>query len=157
MKSSPLLLTLLSVAALALGCKPAAETSTVENHDATSAQFAKVKKETQEAAQYMKDYAYTQKSEFVDKMQSQLADINRDLDELSAKVEKASDGAKAEAKPKVQALREQTARLNKQLDGAKSATESTWNDVKAGFRKGYGELKDSFQQARQWVSDKIAP
>ena len=64
---------------------------------------------------------------------------------------------KAEAKPKLQALREQTAKLNKQLDEAKNATESTWNDVKAGVKKGWGELKDGFQQARQWVSEKIAP
>jgi hypothetical protein len=47
--------------------------------------------------------------------------------------------------------------LNTQLDTAKSATESTWDDVKAGFKKGYSELKDGFNQARQWVSDKIAP
>jgi hypothetical protein len=32
-----------------------------------------------------------------------------------------------------------------------------WRDVKVGFGKGYRELKDGFQQARQWVSDKIAP
>ena len=157
MKSSPLLLTLLSVAALALGCKPAAETSTVENHDATSAQFAKVKKETQEAAQYMKDYAYTQKSEFVDKMQIQLAEINKDLDQISDKVEKSNDADKAQVTPKLHALREQAAKLNKQLDVAKSATESTWGDVKTGFKKGYSELKEGFQQARQWVSEKIAP
>jgi len=54
-------------------------------------------------------------------------------------------------------LREQTAKLTRQLDDAKGATESTWNDVKAGFKKGYGEVKEGFQQARQWVSEKIAP
>ena len=86
-------------------------------------------------------------------MQAQLAEINTDLDQLSAKIEKASDTAKAEAKPKLQALREQTSKLTKQLDTAKDATESTWNDVKAGFKKGWGELKEGFQQARQWVSD----
>jgi len=48
-------------------------------------------------------------------------------------------------------------KLNKKLEEAKSATESTWDDVKAGFKKGYSELKDGFQQARQWASDKIAP
>ena len=74
-----------------------------------------------------------------------------------ARVEKSSDAAKAEAKPKLQALRDQTAKLTKQLDEAKNATESTWDSVKAGFKKGYGELKDGFQAARQWVSDKIAP
>lgn len=158
MKRNQLLVLLLSVASLAIGCKPAAETSTtLENRDETAAQLTKVKTETREAAQDMKDYGYTQKSEFVDKMQTQLAQINRDLDDLSAKVEKGSDASKAEAKPRLQALREQTARLNKQLDGAKTATESTWNDVKAGFKTGYSELKDGFQQARHWVSEKIAP
>lgn len=39
----------------------------------------------------------------------------------------------------------------------KNATESTWGDVKAGFKKGYGELKDGYQAARQRVNDKIAP
>ena len=47
--------------------------------------------------------------------------------------------------------------LKKQLDEAKSATESTWDSVKAASKKGYNELKDGFNQARQWVSDKIAP
>ncbi len=157
MKNTLLPITFLAITAFAVGCKPSAENSADENRKATSEQFDKVKKETKEAAQDMKDYAYAQKAEFVAKMQGQLAEINRDLDQLSAKVEKASDAAKAEAKPKLQALRDQAAKLNTQLDGAKNATESTWGDVKAGFKKGYGELKDGFQAARQWVSDKIAP
>ena len=157
MKSNALLVMLLSGAALAGGCKPTTETSRVENRDATTAQMDKLKKETKEAVQDINDYAYTQKSEFVDKMQSQLAEINRDLDQISAKIEKASDADKARVTPKLQALREQAAKLNKQLDRAKTATESTWSEVKTGFKKGYGELKEGFQQARQWVSEKIAP
>jgi adenine-specific DNA methylase len=143
-----ILITLFSAAAFATGCN---------KDEATSQQLDKVQAKTAEAAQDMKDYSYTQKDEFVAKMQGQLAEINKDLDQLAAKIEKSSDAAKAEAKPKLEALREQATKLNKQLDEAGSATESTWNDVKAGFKKGYGELKDSFQQARQWVSEKIAP
>ena len=79
------------------------------------------------------------------------------MDQLSAKVEKSSDAVKAEAKPKLQALRDQTAQLNKQLDEVKNATESTWDSVKGGFKKVYESSKEGFQQARQWVSDKIAP
>jgi gas vesicle protein len=157
MKPTKLLITFFAVAAFAVGCKPAAEQSATEDRNATAQQFDKVKKETKEAAQDMKDYAYAQKAEFVANMQGQLDTIKRDLDQLSAKVEKSNDAAKAEAKPKLEALREQAAKLNKQLDEAKSATESTWDDVKGGFKKGYSELKDAFQQARQWVSDKIAP
>ena len=157
MKYNKLAIASFVVAAFAVGCKPSEEKVAADSREATAKQIDKVKKETKEAAQEMKDYAYAQKAEFVAKMQTQLADLHKELDQLAAKIEKSSDAAKAEAKPKIEALREQAARLTKQLDVAKDATESTWNDVKAGFKKGYGELKDGFQQARQWVSDKIAP
>jgi len=90
-------------------------------------------------------------------MQGQLDALNKDLDQLSAKIDSSSDAVKAEAKPKLQALRDQTAQLNKQLDEARNATESTWDSVKNGFNKAYEATKDGFNQARQWVSDKIAP
>ena len=147
-KHKTLLLTFLSIAAFTMGCDKA---------ETTSQKLDKVQAKTKEAAQDMKDYTYAQKAEFTEKMQGQLAEINKDMDQLSAKIEKSSDAVKAEAKPKLQALRDQAAKLNQQLDVARNATESTWNDVKASFKKGYGELKDGFQQARQWVSDKIAP
>jgi ElaB/YqjD/DUF883 family membrane-anchored ribosome-binding protein len=105
----------------------------------------------------MKDYTYAQKAEFTQKMQGQLAKINKDLEQLAASIEKSSDTAKAEAKPKLQALREKADLLGKQLDGAKNATESTWDSVKEGSKKAFDELRDGFNQARQWVSDKIAP
>jgi cytochrome c556 len=157
MKHKQLLMTLLSVAVVAVGCKPSAEKSAAENRDATAQQFDKLKTETKEAAQAIKDYAYAQKTEFVATMEKQLAELNRDLDQLATKIEKSSEAAKADAKPKLQALREQAAKLNKKLDEVRNATESTWDDIKASFKKGYGELKDGFNQARQWVSDKIAP
>ncbi len=156
MKYKYLLITLLGAAALTVGCDRS-EKSATESRETTAKQFDKVKTDTKEAAQDMKDYAYAQKSEFVTKMQGQLDEINRELDQLAARIEKSSDEAKAEAKPKLQALRDQTARMNKQLDEARNATESTWGDVKAGVKQGYEELKDGFSQARQWVSDKIAP
>jgi hypothetical protein len=134
---------------------PAARKSKKE--ETTSQQLDKIQAETKEAAQDLKDYSYAQKNEFVTKMQSQLAEINRDLAQLSIKIEKSSDAARAEAKPKFQALRDQADQLGKQLDDVKNATESTWDSVKAGSRKGYNELKDGFQEARQWVSEKIAP
>jgi hypothetical protein len=44
-----------------------------------------------------------------------------------------------------------------QRDGVKSANESTWDSGKANSEKAYAGLKNDFQQARQWASDKIAP
>jgi len=138
---------LLSVA-LAAGC----------NKDQTaSQQLDKVKTETATAAQEMKDYTFAQKTEFVAKMQGQLDTLNQDLDQLSAKIESSSDAVKAEAKPKLQALRDQAEQLTKQLDNVRNATESTWDSVKATSQKAFDSLKDGFQQSRQWLSDKIAP
>jgi capsule polysaccharide export protein KpsE/RkpR len=148
MKQNKLMITLLSAAALTVGCN---------KEGTTSQQIDKAQAKTAEAAQDLKDYSYAQKAEFVEKMQGQLAAINNDLDQIAAKIEKSSDTVKAEAKPKLQALREQAATLNKKLEESKSATEAAWEDIKAGFKKGYSELKEGFQQARQWVSDKIAP
>ena len=150
MKHKKLVISLLTVAAFAVACKPSEEKSTQQQLD-------KVKTETKEAAQDMKDYTFAQKAQFVEKMQGQLTGLNRDLDQLAARIEKSSDAVKAEAKPKLQALRDQTAQLNKQLDEVKNATESTWDSVKNGFKKAYDALKEGFQQSRQWVSDKIAP
>jgi methyl-accepting chemotaxis protein len=148
MKNKTLLLTLLSAAAFAVGCNKA---------ETTSQQLDKVQAETKQAVQDMKDYTFKQKTEFVEKMQGQLAELNRDLDQLAAKIEKSSDAVKAEAQPKLQALRDQAAQLNTQLDEARNATEFTWDSVKSGFSKAYEATKDGFNQARQWVSDKIAP
>ena len=143
-----LLLTVISIAAFATGC---------DKGQTTSQQIDKVKVEAKEATQDMKDYAFSQKAEFTEMMQIQLAKINKDLDQLAAKIETCNDAAKAEAKPKLQALRNQVAQLNKQLDAIKNATDVAWDNVKADFKKGCSDLKEGFQNARQWVSSKIAP
>jgi chromosome segregation ATPase len=148
MKNKTLAITFLSIAAFAVGC---------EKQQTTSQQIEQVKTETKQATQDMKDYTFAQKAEFVKTMQGQLDALNKDLDQLAAKIDSSSDAVKAEAKPKLQALRDQAAQLNKQLDEAKNATESTWDSVKAGCSKAYDATKDGFNQARQWVSDKIAP
>jgi hypothetical protein len=157
-----LILTLISVAAFAVGCKPAAEKSPAEMNIQSSADKVETKtKETvrarDELASAKKEYAYAQKGEFVTEMQGQLAAIDRELTVLSNKVEASSEATKADAKPKLEALRDQWGKVNKQLDEAKNATESTWESVKSGSSKAYDELKEGFQHARQWVSDKIAP
>ena len=90
-------------------------------------------------------------------MQAQLDALNQDLDRLGAKIESSSDQIKAEAKPKLQALRDEAKKLNAQLDEARNATESTWDSIKAGFKKAYDATKEGINQARQWMSDKIAP
>jgi hypothetical protein len=151
MKNTSLAITFLTITAFAVGCKPADENSTPQQ------QLDKVKTETKADAQEMKDYAFAQKADFVAKMQGQLDALNGDIDALSVKIQNSSDAVKADAKPKLQALRDHAAQMNKQLDEAKNATESTWDSIKASSANAYDALKGDVQQARQWASDKIAP
>jgi chromosome segregation ATPase len=148
MKNKTLLIAFLSAAVFAAGC---------DKDKSTAQQIDKVQTETTQAAQDMKDYTFAQKDEFIKAMQDEMAALNEDLVKLSAKIDSSSDAIKAEAKPKLQALRDQTAQLNQQLADASNATESTWDSVKASSQKAYDAAEKSFMDARQWVSDKIAP
>ena len=148
MKKTTMLITFLAAASFITGC---------DNDKTTSQQIDKVKAETRQAEKDMKEYTFAQKAEFVKYMQGQLTTLNQDIEKLSAKIEAASDAVKAEAKPKLQVLREQATKLNQQLAEAQNATETTWDSVKAACKNGYEATKDGFNQARQWVSDKIAP
>ena len=148
MKNKTLFITLLSAASFAVGC---------DKDKTTSQQMDAVKTETVQATQDMKDYTFAEKDAFVKAMQARLTTLNQDLDKLSTKIESSSDAVKAEAKPKLQALRDQAATLNQQLADAQNATESTWDSVKAGTKKTYDAMASGVLEARQWVSDKIAP
>ena len=148
MNQNKLIITFLSCAGFVVGCNKQAT---------TSEQFDQAKAKTAEAAQELKEYSYAQKSQFVEKMQWQLAGLDQDLDQLSAKLEKSGDSAKAESKPKLQLLRDDAAKLNKQLEDVKSASESSWDSVKRAFNKAYESSSEGVEHARLWISDKVAP
>ncbi len=52
---------------------------------------------------------------------------------------------------------EQAKQLGQQLDNIKNANQSTWDSVKAGAYRAYESLTNGVLQARQWLSEKIAP
>lgn len=72
----------------------------------------KAKEETREAIDAAKDYAYAQRTEYAEKIRSELADLNKELDKLSVKVESANESVKADANAKVQEIRGKVANLN---------------------------------------------
>jgi hypothetical protein len=157
--------TILGIAALFLaagstaGCKPRDGTSAIapKQGEIAAAQLDKAKLETKGAAQSMRQYAYADKAEFVNKMKMELVDIQGELDRLGAKVDRTSGAAKADAKVKLATVREKWTQTKQQLDRAETATESNWDEMKNGFKQSYGDLKSSFEKTRQWLSDKIAP
>lgn len=148
MKFQPWTSIVVLAASLAGGC---------DKHDTTPREIDKLQAKSEKAVQEIKDYTYAEKPVLVAKLQNEIASLNHDLSDLSAKVEKSSDAAKAEAAPKLQALRAQMGKLNEQLEAAKSASEPAWESVKAGSQKAFEEVKRGLSQARQWVSEKVSP
>ena len=159
MKHMILAITFTLATALAVGSAAADEKSAAgpKPSGTAAAQLDQAKTETKEAAQAVQDYTYKQKSEFVAQMKKDLAGIQEELKKLSARVNKSSGAAKAEAKAKLKALRKNLAQAKKQLNRTGSATESNWDGVKSSIQKSYSELKDSFEKTRQWLSEKIEP
>lgn len=148
--TSFILVTAISTTVLVMGCSQ-------KHKDRTSRQIDQAQEKTAAATQDMKDFAFEQKAEFIKNMNLQLAELNRDLDQLAARIEQSSTAVKAEAQPKLDALRDQADVLKKQLDKAQDATESSWDNVKDDFKDSYKASKAGFQQARQWLGEKIAP
>ncbi|HSH96506.1 MAG TPA: hypothetical protein VK968_20320 [Roseimicrobium sp.] len=150
MKHPIIMITVAATAAMLAGCQEKSE-------PVAPSPAEPVKPSMEEVTKVVTDYSYAQKQQFVEKMKVQLTDLNAELDKLAATIDKAGDAVKAEAQPKLQALREQSALLNKRLDEVTGANESTWDSVKEGFKKAHESSKESFTQFRQWLSDKIAP
>jgi ABC-type transporter Mla subunit MlaD len=146
-------------AALAVGCKATADkpSSGAPQDSASAFQLGKAKAASLEATQAMGDYAYARKAEFVADMNKELGEVQDNLNLLAAKADRASGAAKADAKDQLAAVRAKWTKTKQQLDQAENATESTWNDVKSGFKESYAGLKDSVDTTRQWLSEKIAP
>jgi gamma-glutamyl:cysteine ligase YbdK (ATP-grasp superfamily) len=146
-------------AALAVGCKSSADKPAkgTQQDPQSALQLAKAKAATLEAAQAMDDYAYARKSEFIAKMKSDMVATQEELDRLAAKVASSAGAVKTEAAAKLDAAHKKLAQTKQQLEQAENATESSWNEVKKGFKNSYADLKDSVAATRLWLSEKIAP
>ena len=144
---------------LAAGCevseaKPSAGMQAVASPEQ---KFQKAEKKAAAAVKDTKDFARAVRGQFVTDMQSELVVMNKALQELSAKIERSNNAAKADAKAKLATLREKAAKVNAALEKARNAEEAVWEQVKASVQQSHEDLKQSVTQARTWLSDKIAP
>lgn len=156
---------LVSGSALASGCAAAEGQSTTAPKartpaavaSATGASSTKARTGTPAAAGQPRDPTYAQKQALVGDMGRRLVELQREIDQLSAQVDRSRAAARADAKAKLAIVRQQWTRAKEQLDQAAKATDTTWETVKRGVRKSYAEVQDSFEETRQWLSDKIEP
>lgn len=140
-----------------VSCSRSSDTAETQSASTVDQQIDKAESAASKAIQDLDAYTYARKNEFVADMERQLSDLNSNLEELGANIAKAGPAIRAEAEPKLATLRAKADLLTKQLDNVKDATSSTWDIVKDTSSKAYDELNEDFTQARQWLSEKIAP
>lgn len=158
MRQTNRLITFLLVAGLAIGYPTTdGQAAGPKHRKEAAAQRGKVKSEAMKKGQTEQDLAFAHNAEMADQVKGELYEIQKDLNRLSATVDRSSGAAKTNAKAKPAGVPDKRAQPKPQLDQAESATGSTWEDVKTGFKKSYGELRGSVEKARQWLSDKIEP
>jgi hypothetical protein len=147
MKNTTLVITFLSAVLFATGSTRGQTVSQGPDND---------KSETKTSVQDVKDYTFAEKEKFIREMKRELTGVNRDMDQLEAKIARGGTEARAKAQPELHALHVKADQLGKKIDGAEHATESNWDKVKADSKHAYNELKDGVKRAHRWVSDKIA-
>lgn len=123
----------------------------------TQKQMARTEVALDEATRDWEAYTYAQKAEFIASMEKELASIKGNIDELSSRVENLKGESKDDATDRLKALRIQADLLAANIGELKNATASTWDKVKATTGETYDNLKRNFKDARQWMSEAIAP
>ena len=88
----------------------------------------------------------TKRDEFVAQKKRQLDEWSADMDALDAKVQKVTDGAKEKYRAELVTLRAKRKEGEKTLDAIKSASEDSWEHLKAKAENVLDALKDSVHQ-----------
>lgn len=110
-----------------------------------------------DAAVPIRDYNFGEKNAFVMEMRAQLVELNKGIDDLSVKINKSTEAWQADAKLKLDMLREKVKRLDKQLDDDSKATLPTWEVMKTETEANFAELKAGIEQLCQTVNKTNTP
>ena len=111
-----------------------------------SASNEKVKKETKDAVEASKDSAQ-KKAEYQKRVESQLDEFVRGINELKMKAEKSGAKAKAELDKEIAAVEQQKEVVSKKLSELKSSSAEAWDDFKSRMDSALNELKKSYDRA----------
>jgi hypothetical protein len=108
-------------------------------------------KEARETIEATARYSTQQKDAFQRKAQEEFEAIQKQMTALQGKADKASVSARAELQQSIHELEEKKGAARKQLHGLKSASDATWNEMKAGVHAAIEEMKQSYQRLRSKV------
>jgi uncharacterized coiled-coil DUF342 family protein len=87
------------------------------------------------------------KEAYQDKMHAELKEWQAKIDMLKAKAGKAEAEQKIKYYEQIESLRTKQQQVHEKLDGLRSASESAWEEAKAGVEIAWEDLKLSVERA----------
>jgi len=147
-------LTLLTFATVIACKKPSSES---EGAGSASDERERAARETGEAADALRDYAYAQKEEFVLSATREIAELTREMERLKAEADHSAGAARADAEAKLELLKAKLAAAQAEVDEAKAATAANWQSVQDRYKKLRTDLRASVRDMRVWLSETIKP
>lgn len=143
--------TVLIATVFAVGCSPDVDDDNTEIQTGAN----QIGESSEDMFSDLNDYSFDRKSDFMTTMNQQQAEIDKQIRELSVKIEQASDAVKTETRSRLAALREHSSELSKQIDEIAEATPSTWESIKANSQKAYMTVKDAVVESDQWFNERV--
>ena len=134
----PRALSLLLILGLLAVCSGQSQRASTSDEKAT--------KETKDSAEASKDYAARKKAEYQKKIESQLDEFSRGIDELKMKAEQSGAKAKAELNKEIAALEQQKEVVSKKLSELQSSGAEAWEYFKSRVDSAMKELKKSYDR-----------
>lgn len=117
---------------------------TASNADTT---MKDVKKESGEAVKTGVDYTREQYDAFLKQAQSKMDEMGRQIEKLKKKSERLGGKAQAEAKEKLQQVKEGEKAAADKVAGLKSAGDETWQKSKSAVKESLDRLDRAIQAA----------
>ena len=98
-----------------------------------------------------KDYSYAEKAKLQEALKQEMDQTKIEIDKLAAKYDALSDSAKADAKKRMQDLKDQEGKISDYSDKVKDATEADWKDLTSKIDQGVASLKGSMREFGEWI------
>ena len=139
-----LLIILVTLALLTVaGCS---EKETPQSKAATVSK-EKVKQEVKEAYSATKSYTQEQMHAFQEATGTQLAEYEKEIDQLQAKAEKLEGDAKAEVDQQLAELRQKREAISEKIKALGTSGKNAWEEMKSGIDEAMQDLSRAFKKA----------
>lgn len=90
----------------------------------------------------------SEKKEFLEKQKAQIADWNKQINELIQTAKKTQVDASVKFENYIEDLKERLDDVRLKIEDVKKSGDSSWHDLRTGMEKAWKDLADAFDNAK---------